>query len=317
MQRLDEDNKAWQILTEEEKTALTLQLAYDKSTWQAGEVMGKAHYKYLEIKQRGEKFLKIFTEHFEIFENLVPAGVNIDPRFKKYLELVILKRKLTHEAIEKINDKDFSSSSFRDNLIIQEFNKLQNKEKYSHTALLNIILDFDRWNNFRILPKELQEPSGFKRRNKNRLKKQIKVIVNLSEFVIEKVIERFQTKEEGKHILYLPIILEKGNYYKIIKVNSNKENHIEQISKLGLFIFQNLESATEFAELVVSFDINSKKHCKQGLTFWPQYRLLIQGAINHNKIENIIPTRKYLDNLLNSWDLNMVRSIKKAKSPEN
>jgi hypothetical protein len=46
-------SKAWGLLTEEEQTALKLQLGLGKSSWQASEIMGKAHYKYLEIKKRG------------------------------------------------------------------------------------------------------------------------------------------------------------------------------------------------------------------------------------------------------------------------
>ena len=62
MRNLDENNPAWMILIEEEQLALTLHYGPEKSTWQAGEIMKKAHYKYLEIKARGEKFLKIFIE---------------------------------------------------------------------------------------------------------------------------------------------------------------------------------------------------------------------------------------------------------------
>lgn len=312
--RLDKDNKAWNILTDEEKTALSLQFSFEKSTWQAGEIMGKAHYKYLEIKARAEKFLKMFTEHFEIFQNLIPIGLDLDGIFKDYIIRVIIKRENTFAAISSIKNKDFSLTTYRDSLINAEFKKLQDNKDYGAQALVNILLDFDRWNNFRILPKNLQEPSAYKRRNKNRLKKQIKTIVNINPFVLEKVIDRLGIKKPCKAVYNLPLLLDKGKSYKIIQLDSGNENNIEQVNKLGLFLFANYDKAKEFSELLVLFNINSPKDCKQGLQFWPQYRLLIQGAINYGKVENIIPTRKYLDNLTSDWDIKKVRNIKKNKS---
>ena len=42
-------SKAWQILNKDEKTALMLTFNQKKSSWEAGDIMDKSHYKYLEI----------------------------------------------------------------------------------------------------------------------------------------------------------------------------------------------------------------------------------------------------------------------------
>ena len=60
-------NKAWNLLTEKEKQALTLGLGYAKSSWEVGEMMGLSHYKFLELKERAERFFKLFEITYEGF----------------------------------------------------------------------------------------------------------------------------------------------------------------------------------------------------------------------------------------------------------
>ena len=59
------NSKAWDILLDEEKAALSLSINHSKSTWQAGEILNKAHYKYLEIHARAKKFFVMFTQYFK------------------------------------------------------------------------------------------------------------------------------------------------------------------------------------------------------------------------------------------------------------
>lgn len=311
--KLDKHNEAWMILTVEERTSLSLQFSYEKSTWQAGEIMGKAHYKYLEIKARAEKYLRLFTEHFNVFTGLIPNDIKLDPLFEEYLTLIIYKRLTPFDAVNKMQNKALTIASHRDELINKEFTKLQKQEKFSAQALLNLMLDFDRWNNFRILPKNLQEPSAFKRRNKNRLKKQLKNLTDINPFVLEKIIQKFDiTHKELKDAFYIPLV--KNGEYQIIQVDPKLNANLNQINKLGLFMFESSARAGEFAELVSTFNINEPKDCKQGLIFWPQYRILIKGALNYHEIENINPSRRYLELALRDWDSIMVNNMKKKAS---
>ena len=161
-------SKAWGLLTEEEQTALKLQLGLGKSSWQASEIMGKAHYKYLEIKKRGEKFFKMFQEHFDYYsDDLIPEECldHLDPDFIEFLIQVIIHRKKVNEAITETKSNRLLVGEIRDKIITKNMAYLRNSDSLEAKSLYNIIMDFDAWNNFRVLPKELQEPHAFTRRN--------------------------------------------------------------------------------------------------------------------------------------------------------
>ncbi len=81
------NREAWGILLKEEQQSITLSLGYSKSSWEAGEILKKAHYKYLEIAARGEKFLRMFTEFFEEHTYFIPNGVDISESFKRIPKL--------------------------------------------------------------------------------------------------------------------------------------------------------------------------------------------------------------------------------------
>lgn len=48
--------------------------------------------------------------------------------------------------------------------------RLKESEDEWDKDTLRLILEFDRWNNFRILPRMLQQPSAFKRRSNKRIR---------------------------------------------------------------------------------------------------------------------------------------------------
>ena len=57
--------KAWSCLIDKEQQSLFLQLSESKSSWEAGEILKLSHYKYLEIRERSEKFFRLFSDFFE------------------------------------------------------------------------------------------------------------------------------------------------------------------------------------------------------------------------------------------------------------
>lgn len=57
--------KAWSCLIDKEQQSLFLQLSESKSSWEAGEILKLSHYKYLEIRERSEKFFRLFLDFFE------------------------------------------------------------------------------------------------------------------------------------------------------------------------------------------------------------------------------------------------------------
>lgn len=58
----DAQKKAWDCLNEIERQSLFLQLSESKSSWEAGEILKLSHYKYLEIRERSEKFFRLFSD---------------------------------------------------------------------------------------------------------------------------------------------------------------------------------------------------------------------------------------------------------------
>jgi hypothetical protein len=179
--------RGYAILTAEEKTSLTLSLVNHKSTWEAGEIMGKAHYKYLEIRMRAEKFLKLFADYFQTYDRLIPANSTLDKHFTLYLKLTMEKRLPLKEVIAQIDSDLWKRPKTREIEIAREVQALRGC-KYAHDQnLYHLIMDFDRWNNFRILPSSIQEPSAFKRRNKHKLRKLVNLFTSLHPLAILKI----------------------------------------------------------------------------------------------------------------------------------
>jgi hypothetical protein len=307
------NKEAWDILNTDEKTSLSLSLSFNKTTWESGEIMNKAHFKYLEIQKRAAKFLEMFTNHFEKYGGLFPEGVYISFAFKEYLILTILERKTISKAIRQMEDSSYFVASRRNKLIMNEMQKLANTNKDASKDLYSLIMDFDRWNNFRVLPLEIQEPSAFKRRNKVRNIKHIKNLTGLPRYSVFKIIEYYSYK--GKYDkLYLPII---SNYlqngWKVVQIKKSTLN-INEITDIGIFLFESRAKADEFAELVSGYFIGKSRNCKDGQKFWPSFRVLMAEAVNYKAIENIHKSRTYLDKAIFSLEQKPHRP---KKSPKN
>ena len=84
--------KAWDCLTPTEQQSLFLQLSESKSSWEAGEILKLSHYKYLEIKERSEKFFRLFSDFFEIHESIFRPDCLCERNFQDYIEACIEKR---------------------------------------------------------------------------------------------------------------------------------------------------------------------------------------------------------------------------------
>lgn len=284
------NKEAWQMLTEDERAALGLQLALKKSSWESGEILGKSHYKYLEIKYRAEFFLKLFTEHLEVFDDVIPQYINGDKTVIEYFRLCIEHRRKPRKAMEEM---DKNSKVKRKNInerIIQQLKKWEVSENAHDSAIYNLVKEFDRWNNFRILPKEVREPSAYKRRIKNFYKKQIRIINTIPEISMERLLKAYETKNKRPY-LYLPIIY--GGEPEVRRVLINSQS-LEIFNTIGLYLFSKFKDAEEYITEIDIYTGKGKKACTDGLDFWPKYRELIKLAKNYDQIQNITPSRKHL-----------------------
>jgi hypothetical protein len=308
----DFDDRIWNLLTKDEKLALSLKYGHNKSSWESGEIMKRAHYKYLEIEARALAFARILSEHLRIYNEIIPKYIKMDKRIRQYFKLTIVKRMRVVDAVKEINDVEFNIMSVRDRIIIEQMKKFLRARKVMVTNFATMIFDFDRWNNFRILPREIQEPSAFKRRNKNSDKRNIKNILSINSFVIEQIIKTYEFNGDSEKILWLPIYsryLEQDN--SIIRIR-REPAIIRKLSNIGLYLFPRKEHAEDFYKLLDEYDIENPKHCKDGQRFWPKYRLVIRNSLNFNRIQKIIPSRKYLETALRDMDINWVNPKNKA-----
>ncbi len=301
---------AWDILVNDERVALTLSLGHGKSTWEAGEVLHKAHFKYLEIQKRSRKFLEIFTNHFDKYNGLFPeslAGVLTFP-FKEYLQLTMIDRMHISKAAKAMEDSSYTIASRRNKFIIREIEKLKKLNTEDSLDLYGLIMDFDRWNNFRILPVEIQEPSAFKRRNKAKDVKHLKKIISLPQFSVIKLIDDYSYNGKFDKIYVVLVSKYLSDNYQIL-TPKNKPITITELTSIGLYVFDTRERADEFGALVAGYFLGDSKNCKTGQLFWPEFRELSIQAVNYMELKHIHKSRTYLDQAIFNRDL-----VKKRKN---
>jgi len=303
---------AWDILNPDEKTAITLSLGYGKSTWEGGEILKRAHFKYLEIQKRAQKFLEIFTNHFEKYGGLIPEDLALPKPFKEYIHLTIIMRKNISQTISSIEDTRYSVAIIRHRLVTESMLKLKQDNSEQAIDLYSLIMDFDRWNNFRILPVDIQEPSAFKRRNKARYKKHITSLLDIPHFSLLKIVERF-TYNGKYNKYYLPLVstyLDEG--FKIIPMKV-ESNNLEFANQVGLFVFDDEDQANKYARLVSRYFLSTEKDCKLGQRFWPEFRIYIEKAVNFRELENIHKSRVYLDKAIVDFEKKRISPKKYRK----
>lgn len=156
--------KAWNCLTPKEQNSLFLQLTQGKSSWEAGEMMGISHYKYLEIKDRSQKFFRMFTEFYDIHPDLFRPNGSVEESFRDYMYACLEKRMKRSEASAFVGESSMLVNSVTQENLIRNMKRLKESGDTWDKDTWALIMEFDRWNNHRILPRLIQQPSAFKRR---------------------------------------------------------------------------------------------------------------------------------------------------------
>lgn len=291
-------NKVWRLLTDEEKSCLNLSINMKKSSWEVGEIMKRSHYKLLEIQKRSEHFLRIFQIHFQKYNNqLIPDSlIELDPVFCQYMEKVILGRLNSATAAKQIpREYNYHKTNLREDEIIKHVQLLKEMavEREDAKDLLNIILDYDRWHNRRILPEPIQEPSAFKRRNKARELKQIEFTRNLKEITFDHVVSNYKVSKNEATAYALMFQEEVLDEFYALPIKQSKQT-LEDLSKVFIFIFDinDLETLNQLGELILTLPRKGTRNCKEGLKFWSKFRGLARKSLNYSIINNINPNRK-------------------------
>ena len=115
--------KAWSCLIDKEQQSLFLQLSESKSSWEAGEILKLSHYKYLEIRERSEKFFRLFSDFFEKHTSIFRPDCPCERNFQDYMEGCLEKRLKRKEAslftgdsaqlLPKVNSKNIERNMKR------------------------------------------------------------------------------------------------------------------------------------------------------------------------------------------------------------
>ena len=275
--------QAWDCLTKQEQDSLFLNQGQGLSTRRTGEIMGMSHYKYLELKARAEKFFKMFSDYFYIHPSLIRPGAPLTEAFKDYLYGSILKRLSKDEAINYAGDSTWVLKQFNTKKITVNMERLKASEDKWDKDLYILIMEFDRWNSFRILPQLLQAPSAYKRRTNKKYKVYLKYLHRIPDYKIRYLLDVYW-KQSGKvrYIALVSSIFEYG--YQLVPVGVTDKITAE-LTEMKIYIFENQLDAEDFG-LQVSryFEIGTPR---SGLKFWAHFDELIEKAINYKHINNM------------------------------
>lgn len=281
MEKYQED--AWDCLTKQEQDSLFLNQGQGLSTHRTGEILKMPHYKYLELKARAEKFFKMFSDYFYIHPSLIRPGAPLTEAFKDYLYGSILKRLEKDEAINYAGDSRWVLKEYNTKKVTVNMERLKQSEDPWDKDLYKLIMEFDRWNSFRILPQLLQAPSPYKRRTNRKYKVYMKYLNRIPDFKIKYLLDVYWKKNGPvNYIALVSSIFEYG--YQLVPISKSKKV-TQEITDMKIYIFENQLDAEDFG-LQVSryFEIGSPR---SGIKFWSHFHELIEKAINYKSITNM------------------------------
>lgn len=303
--------RAWDCLLDKEKQVLFLQLSYGKSSWEAGGMLNLSHYKYLELRERAEKFFKLFTDFYTIHNSLFRPDSPCESGFIDYIEATLEKRMTRREATLMIGDSSNIVPRIRSKFLTRNMVRLRDSGNTWDMDTLILISEFDRWNNFRILPKMMQQPSAYKRRANKKEKVYIRYLLNrVPEWIHLKIIERFRYKAKPSVKKRWICLISQDLYtdgYLLLPVRPTEEV-VKEMNRFYIYVFDDKEDADTFGFMVSKF-MYKTKGVKLGQKFWPEYRYVTQRAVNYNNVNNIYFNVKSLDT---AYDQHTIIRPKKA-----
>ena len=288
--------KAWEMLTPNEQNSLFLSISQGLSTKKTGEIMKISHYKYLELKARSERLFKLFSEYFQVHPSLIRPRNILEEPFKYYLEACIEKRLPKSEAIEYAGEESWLLTPVSTKCIIRNMNNLKLSEDPWDKDLYALIQEFDRWNNFRILPLSLQTSSPYKRRETKKYIIYFRYLKSIPYNTVSYLINKYH--KVGINRNYSVMFSEKfqGGFLLISLKKSSKVTEV--FTSKRLYVFEDINLAREFALMISNYE-NQSISPKSGLHFWKKFKELITYALNYKEIDNHDFNYNFLDHVYN------------------
>ena len=287
--------KAWKCLTDPEKQSIYLTLGQGISGIQACEILQMTKYKYLELKARSETLFKMYSDYFQNHKSLFRLNCPIQIQFRDYIEACLIQRLPLPEASVYGGERKWRSVSIRESEILHNMDTLS-KSTHKHDKDLHLLIqEFDRWNNFRILPNSLQMPSPYRRRSNRLVKNYFRYLRSIPIQTLEKMVREFKLKQASKnkpswYIALISDTFKEG--YLVVHIKPHK--HIEtQLTIQRIYIFEDPLHAIQFAQMVIRQP--SVKASRDGMDFWKTYQELVQNALNYSSISHTNKIKDFYD----------------------
>lgn len=292
-----EENKtrAWDLLEDKEKSALQLVFGHGKSNMEASVIMNIYPYKFNEILLRAKKFFLTFSEFFNLYDSFNVSTI-ADP-VGEYLDLTIIKRYSPTDAVSIMDNLEFFDYNTRAHLLASNMGSL----KISHNYLHDTVKTFDMWNRFRILPKTLQVPSPFNRRQNKAYKRIFNKITETSELSFRAIQKAFEVKYPPYNYAVFMGEYHLDSYY-ILKFHPTEVN-LRYFSDNLIPVFNSDKVAKEFTDLCLDFYFIKNKSVHLARAFWPEFRKLITGASNFESLLNLKDFDASLSTVINNKDI--------------
>lgn len=309
--------QAWNCLTKDEQQSLLLTLSQGMSTWQASEILKITHYKYLELKARSERLFKLFSDYFEKHPSLVRPGLYLDESFKDYLYGSMLKRLPKEEAKIYAGDSAFLLQAVNRNRIIKNMARIKDSEDEWDRDLYGLVMEFDRWNNYRILPRVLQAPTAYQRRSTKKDKIYLRYLHKIPDFKIKALVDMYWSNGKPENRYYVMFI---SNLWKdgfgVVPIK-REDKIVKEITSLKIYIFEHFNDAEEFGIMVKRY-YEKTVTPGQGLKYWKQYRDIIQRAVNYRQINNMDFSCEALDKAYNlkKNSIHKITELKRKGAPK-
>lgn len=307
--------QAWECLTEREQNSLFLTLAHGKSGRETEEILKITHYKYLELKARSEKFFKLFSDYFELHEALINPEAPLDRYFKDYLYASMVKRMPKEEAQVYAGESSWLLKPVRDPQILRNMKRLKESSSESKwdADLYALILEFDRWNTYRILPRELRAPTPYKQKANKLYKAYMKYLHKMPQSKISNLIDYFWVPTSKKTLAnrYFTVFISRKypEGYVVVPISKKNNERIQELTNLKMYIFEERMNAEEFG-IMVSTYFSEVNNVKRGHKFWREFGEVLETALNYREINNMDFTTSSLDKAY-SLTRHQIRNMRK------
>lgn len=276
--------KAWSCLLDIEKQSLYLNFSQGLSSRKAGEMLKLAHYKYLEVKARSERFFKLFSDYFHKYPDLVdPKGVTT-PRFRDYLYACIYQRMKKNDALYSVGDSKWLLYKISTDLMSKELQKLKDSKEGSWDHdLYKLLIEFDRWNNFRILPRKFQAISAFGRKTQKKYKSYVQYLHRIPDSKIRAMVDKYWYSGK-KDVVYVTMLSNSfDNGYIVMPI---RKSDLSIFSQMRIYAYEDSMQADMYGVLLIQFHERTLNR-RDGLCYWKEYREVIEKSINYAYINNL------------------------------